>query len=182
MLAGRQLLFATAAALLAAVVLLLTVVLPAEYGRDPTGIGALLGLAKLSESAVAVDSEPGTAQPPVEPLRTVSGSYTAIERELTLGSRQGIEFKARMRAGDAMLFNWTAEGGPVHFDMHGEPAGATGDEFTSFRRGKHQPSGNGLFTAPFDGTHGWYWKNMNPHAVSIRVRISGHYSEAFIKQ
>ena len=44
-----QLVRSTALAAASAVVLLLTVVLPAEYGVDPTGIGRLRGLTELGE-------------------------------------------------------------------------------------------------------------------------------------
>ena len=43
-----QLIKATAAALIVAGAILITTVLPAEHGIDPTGIGKALGLAKLS--------------------------------------------------------------------------------------------------------------------------------------
>ena len=46
--AGR-LLKSTLLALVAAIVILVTIVLPAEYGIDPTGIGRVLGLAEMGE-------------------------------------------------------------------------------------------------------------------------------------
>ena len=45
----RKILLASAAALTAAAIVLLTVVLPAEYGWDPLGTGARLGLVGLAE-------------------------------------------------------------------------------------------------------------------------------------
>src|SRR5205085_2072020 len=57
----QQLLITTAIALLVATIILVTTVLPAEYGVDPTGAGAALGLTVLSRSA---------KQPPPEPLPT----------------------------------------------------------------------------------------------------------------
>jgi len=46
---SKQLLRSTILALIVATVLLLTVVLPAEYGIDPTRIGRVLGLTKMGE-------------------------------------------------------------------------------------------------------------------------------------
>jgi hypothetical protein len=46
---SRQLARSTVIAAVSAVVLLVTVVLPAEYGLDPTGVGGVLGLAKMGE-------------------------------------------------------------------------------------------------------------------------------------
>ena len=47
----RKLATTTAIAVLVAVALLVTIVLPAEYGIDPIGTGAALGLASLSAPA-----------------------------------------------------------------------------------------------------------------------------------
>ena len=53
----RALLRSTAVALAVAAVLLVTVVLPAEYGIDPTGIGRPLGLTRMGEIKVALALE-----------------------------------------------------------------------------------------------------------------------------
>ncbi|HEU0076657.1 MAG TPA: hypothetical protein VFQ76_03350, partial [Longimicrobiaceae bacterium] len=46
---SRALLRSTAIAAATAAVLLVTVVLPAEYGVDPTGVGRVLGLTEMGE-------------------------------------------------------------------------------------------------------------------------------------
>ena len=46
---SAQLLRSTIIAALSAVVILVTVVLPAEYAIDPTGIGSALGLTEMGE-------------------------------------------------------------------------------------------------------------------------------------
>ena len=46
---SSQLLKATIIALAVAVALLLCVVTPAEYGKDPTGVGELLGLKQMGK-------------------------------------------------------------------------------------------------------------------------------------
>src|SRR5437773_2443403 len=46
---SRQLLRSTLIAVAAAAVLLVTVVLPAEYGIDPTGTGRLIGLTQMGD-------------------------------------------------------------------------------------------------------------------------------------
>ena len=48
-LSARKLLRSTIIALLVATMLLITVVLPAEYGIDPTGAGRVLGLTQMGE-------------------------------------------------------------------------------------------------------------------------------------
>ena len=53
----RTLLRSTVIALATAAVLLITVVLPAEYGVDPTGVGQVLGLKRMGEIKVALALE-----------------------------------------------------------------------------------------------------------------------------
>ncbi|MBI3268398.1 MAG: hypothetical protein HYZ53_05200 [Planctomycetes bacterium] len=62
-----ELVKATGVALLAAGTLLLTVVLPAEYGIDPTGAGGLLGLAGMKRGALRV-TEPVATEPAAQPI------------------------------------------------------------------------------------------------------------------
>src|SRR5687768_609007 len=61
----RQLNRATLIAAGVAAVVLVTTVLPAEYGVDPTGIGRVLGLTPMGEmkrdAAAAPEAEPATA-------------------------------------------------------------------------------------------------------------------------
>ena len=54
---SKQLFRSTILALVAACFLLVTVVLPSEYGIDPTGMGNALGLAKMGEIKVALAAE-----------------------------------------------------------------------------------------------------------------------------
>ena len=46
---GRRLLRSTLITLLVSAVIVVTIVLPAEYGVDPTGIGRVLGLKEMGE-------------------------------------------------------------------------------------------------------------------------------------
>jgi hypothetical protein len=54
---SRQLLRSTAIAFAVAIVLLVTVVMPAEYAIDPTGVGRLLGMTQMGEVKAAIAQE-----------------------------------------------------------------------------------------------------------------------------
>lgn len=54
---SKQLVRSTVLAFIAACILLVTVVLPSEYGIDPTGIGGTLGLTKMGQIKVALAEE-----------------------------------------------------------------------------------------------------------------------------
>ena len=177
-----QLLRATVIAIAVAAVLLVTVVLPAEYGIDPTGLGGRLGLTSLSSAAppppASAPAEPTVAA--AEPLALVkrTDAFRSDEMSLTLLPGKGAEIKATMGAGDSYVFSWTTDGGPVNFDMHGERPNA-GDEFTSYWKDKQQTSGHGSFVAPFAGSHGWYWANRGGAPVTVTVKTSGFYEKLY---
>lgn len=170
---NRTLLRASAAGLGLAAVILVCAVLPAEYGIDPTGIGARLGLTALHGAAPAAAAASGPVQRSATALR--SDTLT-----VPLAPRQGAEIKAIMEAGQRFVFHWQADGAPVHFDMHGEPPNAAKNEFTSYWSADAGSSADGSFTAPFTGHHGWYWENRSDRPVTIRLNISGFYERLYM--
>jgi len=183
-----RLLKATGIAVVVAGILLATAVLPAEYGIDPTGLGARLGLASLSTSsttpiATQTPAPEAEASPPAvsapQAVWKSATPYRSDELTLALRPNEGAEIKAKMRAGDRFIFSWAAEGGTVNFDMHGEAPDAKGDEFTSYWKGKNEGKGHGAFEAPFDGTHGWFWRNRGKEPVTVRVKTSGFYDKLY---
>ncbi|HEY9099792.1 MAG TPA: hypothetical protein VIN38_13065 [Thiobacillus sp.] len=179
-------------ALIAAAAILMTTVLPAEHGIDPTGIGKMLGLTTLNASdgevATAPVSEPISESASVNqemtpaPAAPASGvtvfksevPFKSDEMVITLQPGEGTEIKATMRQGEQFVFAWEAMGGKVNFDMHGERPNA-GAEYTSYWKDKQQAAAQGMFVAPFDGTHGWYWRNRGDQPVNIKVKVSGFY-------
>jgi hypothetical protein len=187
--AAATLLKATGVALGVAALVLILFVLPAEYGVDLTGIGARIGLTSMNEAADDFDEV-------VQPAATdASGAVTPIsvfdavwkserpfrtdEMSLTLAPNEGGEIKASMQTGERLVFTWSAEGGGVNFDMHGEALNAAKDEFTSYWKGRDESHGHGAFQAPFAGTHGWYWRNRGSSPVTVRVKTSGYYEKLF---
>ena len=180
-----QLLKATALALAAAGAILLTTVLPAEYGIDPTGIGKALGLTALhppagEDSAVAAPA-PAASTFVTDPTASVIQQptpYQSGEMTLTLQANEGAEIKAQMRAGETFVFSWVSAGGPVNFDMHGEKPN-DGDKFTSYWKDRGKSQGHGSFTAPFEGSQGWYWKNKGSTPVTITVKVSGYFQKLY---
>ena len=63
-LTGKPTIPSTAVAAAVAAVLLVTVVMPAEYGIDPTGMGRLLGLKEMGEIKMQLAREWAGAWPP----------------------------------------------------------------------------------------------------------------------
>jgi len=174
-----RLLKATAVAIAVAAVVLVTTVLPAEYGIDPTGIGTQLGLNVLGAPAEAAVSD----APVIEPAAAATvvkhdANYRSDNMSLTLAPGKGAEIKAHMKQGDTFVFHWAADAA-VAVDMHGERVDAAKDEYTSYWIEREQSQASGSFTAPFDGSHGWYWLNRGDTPVTVQVAVSGFQQDLY---
>jgi hypothetical protein len=187
----RTLARASLAALGVGAAVLVLFVLPAEYGIDPTGMGWAIGLTRMAggeeaEAPVATPAATSTVTPayavPAQTKANIDRAtpWRSDEKSVTLAPGKGIEVKARMAAGDSFNFRWSATG-PVRADMHGEPAGGAEDEFTDYWKQKDITSSQGSFTAPFTGTHGWYWKNRETVPITVTVKLDGFYQSVFVR-
>lgn len=187
---SRQLLRSTALAAIAALVLLGTVVLPAEYGIDPTGTGRVLGLTdmgltKMRLAAEAAEAD-APAQPPVAAVKTAAAAPAAKapaakpaaggawrdEMSIVLAPGQGAEVKMRMNEGDKASYAWTVAGGTVNYDAHADGEGRS----VSYGKGRGEPADQGDLVAAFAGNHGWFWRNRGQANVTLTLRTGGVYA------
>lgn len=183
-----QLLKSTGVAALVASALLVTVVLPAEYGVDPTRIGSVLGLTemgriKMQLAAEAEAEEAGlavaaTAPVAVTPAARADTASTTIDQRsdetvITLTPDQGAEIKLVMAEGARVRFTWTSSGGAINYDTH---ADRPGTPYHGYDKGTEQRV-EGELVAAFDGSHGWFWRNRSGAPVTIILRTEGAYSE-----
>ena len=178
---NRQLVKATAFAVVTSTVLLVTVVLPAEYAIDPTGAGRILGYSEMGEikqqlAAEAAADEQNTAVEEVPTLADTSGSGS--ERtdvtELTLAPGEGAEVKAIMAEGASLQYEWSVQDGHVNFDTH---ADAPGISYHGYAKGRESTGEAGTLVAAFDGSHGWFWRNRSGATVTVTLKTDGSYSE-----
>jgi hypothetical protein len=173
----------TALALIVAAALLVTFVLPAEYGIDPTGIGRRLGLTAIASPPVTAVEAPVTAgsrlvPTPNGPLGVYPAEFKFDVFDIVLGPYEYVEYKYQMEKDATLLYSWTATAALRH-DMHGERvAGATdGPPEQSFDK-QDRRQAHGSLTAPFAGIHGWYWENPGGETITIRLTSAGYYTSA----
>lgn len=179
---GRLLLL-TLLAFVAAFIIVFGAIVPAEFGRDPTGLGKLGGLSRLWA-------------PPEKTLNANAGSVAraheyptgfrtdVIEIPLTgfLGGRTGseLEYKVRTRKDATFIYEWQATGvdraDDFHYDFHGHTTVAPGESMTvaTYKQafGLRQ---QGALTAPFDGIQGWQFSNSSEKPVVVRIKLAGFY-------
>lgn len=170
--------------------LVVCVVMPAEYRKDPTGFGRAVGLLELTTPVVAKPadesaSQPGDPFPPTPQAEGVVSNYydTPFKTEtvkIKLGPDGELEYKATMKTGKAMIYSWEVNKGSVYYDFHGEPANP--EDSKRYLEVQETKSANGVFVAPFDGKHGWFWLNLTGEPIEITLKLSGFYeSHDYVK-
>lgn len=179
----RRLLAATLGTLAAAVLVVVAVVLPAEYGRDPLGVGRLTGVSRLwapDQTNVDVRGGAGPA------AREYDIAWRSDVVEIPLGGfltgadNSELEWKVRMAEGATLTYAWEALGAAraddLAFDQHGHttPGAGEGMSVAQFRRGRGLRQ-QGALTAPFGGIFGWQFQNGGEAPVVVRVRLAGFY-------
>ena len=164
-----------------AVLILLLFVLPAEYRLDLTGFGKLTGLDKLAAPPPArvVAAVPATAYSSAQ-FSTTPYRTDSIDIPLQANDDE-LEYKVRMKRGDAITYSWTASGldDPelLYFDFHGElhPAPAGAPQTIAEYAQQTGLRSSGSLRAPFDGVHGWYLQNQSDKPVIVHLKVSGFY-------
>jgi len=172
---AKTLIKATLAAAVLAAITLTTVILPAEYNVDPSGIGGALGLTELNTEEVAA-AVPAPVQREGQEFEYRTDSIT-----IEVPAGKGLEYKLHLAKHGHMEYEWTAENGQLFFDFHGEPTGDTTGYFESFAIATADEM-RGSLTTPFDGSHGWYWKNKGDQPVTITLKTKGFYDIIGLKQ
>jgi len=194
---SAQLIKSTIIAIITAAILLVTVVLPAEYAIDPTGIGRILKLSEmgeikkqLAEEAArdrVIDGQPKSSLPATSPgifarigalIVSPAAAQTAAKSDetvITLKPTEGVEWKMTMAKGATADFTWSVLGGVVNYDMHGTPKG--GGKETSYKAERGVSKSEGTLTAGFDGSHGWFFRNRGTAPVTITLKTKGAYTD-----
>ena len=190
---SKQLVRSTVLAAIAALVLLVAVVLPAEYGIDPTGVGRVLRMTEMGDikqqlaadaaadatATLAAPSPPASATavamavPAPAPQPSTPKVAWRDEIPFTLKPGEGTEIKLKMAEGAKAQYAWVVEGGAVNFDTHGDAPGKS----VSYEKGRAVSSDEGVLTAEFTGNHGWFWRNRGQSNVTLILRTRGDYTE-----
>lgn len=199
---SRQLLRSTVVAVAVAAALLVTVVMPSEYAIDPTGAGRVLGLTQMGEMKKTLAEEaaadaavqpvpPSTAQAPApaqpapqeqvavmpaaEPAAEPESALKSDEVTVTLKPGEATEIKLEMLTKAKVSYEWATNGIPVNHDTHGEPYNGPNGYYHSYSKAQQVKGDKGEFTAIFDGTHGWFWRNRSKSDVTITLKTKGEY-------
>ena len=188
---SAQLIRSTAIAAASAVAILVTVVLPAEYNIDPTGIGGVLGLSEMGEikAQLAEEAEADRlleieAEEQSSLMNDIFGLFVGTayaqdaeiwrdETTFTLAPGDSAEWKLVMEEGQTVEYRMLVDGGRVNFDMHGDGGGNS----VTYEKGRGSTGDEGEIIAAFDGEHGWFWRNRDSQPATVTVQVRGEYTE-----
>lgn len=193
----KQLLKSIGIALFIGILVLLTAVLPAEYGMDPLGTGRLFGFEKLYQDDAKTNKvetsflnfekikleklgSPASVLKPIEaknPAPETQFSQKEDTIKVSVPAGKGLEYKFKMLKYGSIKYEWTTDQGIVYIDFHGEVKQAHPPENVFYESYTLAYSNNmaGTFTAPFEGKHGWYFRNETNKGIVVTLRLKGQY-------
>jgi hypothetical protein len=177
--------------------LLVAVVLPAEYGIDPTGMGRAAGLTQMAQPAETFSADlsfnVGDYDPSAERIdESVQGlihlqdsPFQSEVIDIEIEDYGEVEYKFVMPADTTFVYSWevlNAVGDGVYYDFHGHPSSADAVNFPedfemAYARGEGTAQ-NGSFTAPFSGYHGFYLMNIEEGPITVRLSVSGYWDSS----
>ncbi len=196
---AKKLVKSTIIAAVSAAVVLVTVVMPAEYNIDPTGVGKVLGLTTMGEikQSLAQESENGMGEVVSNTISSEVASDPNIQSSMPIGEAekmlmpaiqkqqmtvelkpgQATEIKLAMPESASVNFKWTTSGGGLNYDTHGDPVNAPKGFYHGYGKGRNETQQTGTLKAAFDGKHGWFWRNRTESPVSVTLEVEGQFSD-----
>jgi hypothetical protein len=184
---SAQLIRSTILAAVSAGAILVTVVLPAEYGIDPTGVGRVLGLAEMGEikQQLAEEAERDEllhgggdqSSSLLDGLRDLFALTVHAQEgwrdevSFTLAPGEAAEWKLSMEEGATAEYRMSVEGGRVNFDLHGHGGG----DSVTYEKGRGSTGAEGGIEAPFAGEHGWFFRNRDDDPLTVTLQLRGAY-------
>jgi hypothetical protein len=201
-----KLIKSTIIAAITAGILLLTVVMPAEYGIDHTGVGEMIGLKRmgeirtsLAEEAKADDAKIAAAAQAVVDIEKIA----EVEKVVEVTKTEVVEAPTVVAQNNPVIKNHEMtftlapdEGTEVKVTM---VKGAKVDYIWETNGGKsnfdvHGDSKKlkinyhpyykgtdskreGTLEAAFDGDHGWFWRNRTKQTLTITIKTNGEYTD-----
>ncbi len=197
---GKRIAMSAIIGAVVAAAILFLFVLPAEYGVDPTGIGAKLGLTQMT-------AEPTGPTRTIEVVDVLGGNENLTEIEIpdfgepiplpntdihqgedspirtdtlevTIAPESETEVKTVLQKSNVILYSWQTDQGTVYTDFHGHDPEMSNEFWVRYLEDQDGSSGHsGSLVAPFNGEHGWYWLNYNEFPVTITLTVTGFYDD-----
>jgi hypothetical protein len=100
--------------------------------------------------------------------------------DVRVPSGKGLEYKLTMKKGEGLVYNVSygalADPSQMLTEFHGHTPQVNGVGDLMFYSKTGGSPQSGVFTAPWDGIHGWYLKNDSPQEVVVTLQLAGFYA------
>ena len=97
--------------------------------------------------------------------------------QVKLRAGKGLEYKVKMLKYGRLKYEWLTDQGIVYSDFHGDVKQANPPKDIYYESYAIAYINNmiGNLLAPYEGRHGWYFKNITDRDLTITVRMKGQY-------
>lgn len=107
------------------------------------------------------------------------GTWRSDTVRVAVPAGKGLEYKLTMKQGEGLVYNISygtlADARTMLTEFHGHTAQVDGVGDLMFYSKTGGTPESGVFTAPWDGIHGWYLKNDSPKDVTVTLELAGFY-------
>ena len=183
----RKILAITLCSMAAAALIVFAGILPAEFNRDPTGLGKLTGVIQLwapAENVLTLNRNRSDVRPTQTseklPFRSEIVDILLAPSTKESAGKEEVEYKVHLEKGASVVYSWDVsdidEPEDFYTEFHGHTVTANKAMTVAYYRKATGTSDNGTLTAPFAGVHGWYFQNQSIKPVTVRLRLSGFYT------
>jgi hypothetical protein len=179
-------------------VVLVSSVLPAEFGIDPLGTGTFFGFDKLYDTESLAETNTRVpslnfkklkmeklGSPPSTPKPIEANNPPPISQynertdtiKVNVPAKKGVEYKFKSLRNGSTKYEWATNNGIIYLDFHGEVQQENPPENVFYESYLLAYSNTmaGTFTAPFEGKHGWYFRNDTNAEIVVTIILKGAY-------
>ena len=96
---------------------------------------------------------------------------------IVVKANKSLEYKFKINQYEKLAYEWKSDA-PLRYDFHGDPEDKdsyTPGYFESYANGTSDAA-KGKVTIPYNGSHGWYWKNNSAKDITITLTTKGNYN------
>jgi len=109
-------------------------------------------------------------------VENITSNEQNNEATIVVKANKALEYKFKIDQYEKLEYEWKSDA-PLHYDFHGDPKAKENypsGYFESYAIGNSN-SAKGKITTPYQGSHGWYWKNESEKDITITLATKGQY-------
>ena len=113
----------------------------------------------------------------VEEIDQWEDEFNTLRQTTFAQANKALEYKFKITQYEKLEYEWNANA-PLRYDFHGDPEDKDNypkGYFESYANGTSDAT-KGKITIPYNGSHGWYWKNTSTKDITITLTTKGNYN------